>query len=145
MESNTMRGKMTDAQYRAIDKYKKANLVNVALQFNRKTEPELIEYVQTIPNKSQYFRGLLRKDMAEKDEHRYWLTISTNLDDEFGRTMQLSATSREEAIAEAKRLKQMFGDIVQKQDPDADWTLCRAVKDEYSMSGWADADEPINL
>ena len=54
---------MTEAQLRAQDKYKKKALVNVALQFNKFTEPELVEYVTSLPNKTAYIKGLLREQM----------------------------------------------------------------------------------
>lgn len=55
---------MTEAQLRAGKKYKTANIVNVALQFNKKTEPELTDYVRALPNKTAYIKGLIRADMA---------------------------------------------------------------------------------
>lgn len=65
MEQKNM-AKASAAQLRANDKYKKATLVNVALQFNKNTEPDLVEYVLSLPNKTAYIKGLIRKDMAER-------------------------------------------------------------------------------
>lgn len=53
---------------KAIDRYKKKYIVNVALQFNTRTEPELTEYVRSLPNKTAYIKGLIRADLERIKE-----------------------------------------------------------------------------
>ena len=55
--------KTPEKQLKRIDEYKKKYVVNVALQFNTKTEPLLTEYVRSLPNKTAYIKGLIRADM----------------------------------------------------------------------------------
>lgn len=55
--------KTSENQLKFITEYKKKYIVNVALQFNKKTEPELTEYVRSLPNKTAYIKGLIRADM----------------------------------------------------------------------------------
>lgn len=57
--------KTSENQLKFITEYKKKYIVNVALQFNKKTEPELTEYVRALPNKTAYIKGLIRADMAK--------------------------------------------------------------------------------
>ena len=46
-------------------RYDKENKIQVALRLNKKTEPELVEIYQSIPNKSQWFKDCLRRYAEE--------------------------------------------------------------------------------
>lgn len=50
-------------------RYDKSNRVKVNVGFNRKTEPELTEWIEEKENKSGYLKELAQKDMErEKNE-----------------------------------------------------------------------------
>lgn len=132
MEQNTM-GKATEARLRASDKYKKINIVNVALQFNKRTEPELTEYVRGLDNKTAYIKRLIRDDIGEKRGKDSW-TLHLNDEDEV-RTYPLNGESEVEAVAEAKRIISLFDG----------W-----MKGRIDRSGWCiikngDEDKPLFL
>ncbi len=42
------------------------NTMAVQIRINRNKEQELLEYMSTIENKSEYIKGLIRKDMEAK-------------------------------------------------------------------------------
>lgn len=50
--------------------YEKENLKQVRLRLSKKTEPELIEFIDTILNKQGYIKALIRADM-ESDAPLY--------------------------------------------------------------------------
>ena len=55
------------AKKQAYDnQYEKTNLRQIKLNINRKTEPELLEWIEKQENIQGYIKNLIRKDM-EKD------------------------------------------------------------------------------
>lgn len=57
--------KTTDAQYRAVQKYKKANIKRITLEFSP-LEAELWEHIQQQPKKQTYIKALIRADIGAK-------------------------------------------------------------------------------
>lgn len=55
----------TEAQKRASRKYAVANTVQKSLQFNRNTDADIIEYLETVGNMSGLIKELLRERMAK--------------------------------------------------------------------------------
>ena len=49
-----------------ISKWMSQNTMAVQIRINRNKEQELLEYMSTIENKSEYIKGLIRKDMEAK-------------------------------------------------------------------------------
>lgn len=47
----------------AQSRYEKKAIRKLILGFNRNTEPELLEYIESIPNKAGYIKRLIRQDM----------------------------------------------------------------------------------
>ena len=134
---------MTEAQLRAQDKYKKKALVNVALQFNKFTEPELVEYVTSLPNKTAYIKGLLREQMGVGATH-YVLCIN---DEDDIRHLQLSSVTAEDALIEAKRIVELFDGLLKGRVDKHDWHIIKGEVDETSPTGLIDDDDskPIYL
>lgn len=56
--------KTTDAQYRAAQKYKKANIKRITVEFSP-LEAELWEHIQQQPKKQTYIKELIRADMKK--------------------------------------------------------------------------------
>lgn len=54
--------KTSDAQYRAAQKYKKANIKRITVEFSP-LEAELLEHIQKQPKKQTYIKALIRADM----------------------------------------------------------------------------------
>ena len=134
---------MTEAQLRAQDKYKKKALVNVALQFNKFTEPELVEYVTSLPNKTAYIKGLLREQMGVGATH-YVLCIN---DEDDIRHLQLSSVTAEDALIEAKQIVELFDGLLKGRVDKHDWHIINGEVDETSPTGLIDDDDskPIYL
>lgn len=44
-----------------------AKVVQVLLRFNPEREPDLVEKLSTVPNKSGYIKGLMRDDLGRSD------------------------------------------------------------------------------
>lgn len=55
----------TEAKKRANRKYAAANTVQKSLQFNRNTDADIIEYLETVGNMSGLIKELLRERMAK--------------------------------------------------------------------------------
>lgn len=49
-------------------KYSKENLLKVMVAFNRRTEPELVEWMEEKENKAGYIKGLVRDDIERSKE-----------------------------------------------------------------------------
>lgn len=47
-------------------KYNRENKIKVSIFLNKKTEPELVEIYQSIPNKSAWFKACLRQYAKDK-------------------------------------------------------------------------------
>ena len=138
---------MTESMKRAQDKYLKNTTVSVCFRANKNTDSDVVAHLKTVDNTRAYLLKLIRKDIAERDEHRYFLHIDTTYGgNDMGRDIMLESRTETEAIAEAKRIKQTFADIVNDCSYDnVDWVVFRAIKDEYSMMGYADMSDPINI
>ncbi|MBQ9021042.1 MAG: hypothetical protein IJ113_03360 [Eggerthellaceae bacterium] len=50
----------------AQSRYEKKTIRRINLPFNRNTEPDLLAYIETIPNKTKYIKDLIREDMKRK-------------------------------------------------------------------------------
>ena len=110
---------MTEAQLRAHDKYKKKALVNVALQFNKFTEPELTEYVRSLPNKTAYIKGLIRAD-ADIGAKSWSLRIN---DEDEQREYKLHAHTAEDALSEAEQIIGLFSGWLKGRIDRAGWCI----------------------
>lgn len=58
---------LTDAQKRAMEKYRKANVKQLSVRFYP-ADADVWEWVQAQPNRQGYVRGLIRADMAKNME-----------------------------------------------------------------------------
>lgn len=52
--------------YPSKKKYDKENVFRVAVAFNRKTDPEMTEFIEGKENRPEYIRGLVRDDMRRE-------------------------------------------------------------------------------
>lgn len=50
-------------------KYEKENLRQIRLKINRKTEPELLEWIEKKDNIQGYIKNLIREDMKKEDKN----------------------------------------------------------------------------
>ena len=57
--------KNSEAKIRANDRYNKTHTKNVAVRFNINTDADIIAHLETVENKSEYFKRLIREDMAK--------------------------------------------------------------------------------
>lgn len=54
--------------YAAQSKYKKENTKQIALQLNTKTDVDILQKLQKVPNKQGYIKSLIRKDIAAEQD-----------------------------------------------------------------------------
>ena len=54
---------------RAIRTYKK-NIKKISFELNRRTDGDLLEFLETIENKNGYLKKLVREDMARQSENK---------------------------------------------------------------------------
>lgn len=69
--------------YPSEQKYRKKNLLTTTLTLNRNTEADLVEKIESVPNKSRYLKELIRHDISRSnhpsdaemtpEEKRDWL------------------------------------------------------------------------
>ncbi|MBM6968689.1 hypothetical protein [Pseudoramibacter alactolyticus] len=57
--------KTSDAQLRAAAKYAKKKIRKMTFSFNRETDADILEKLESIDNKQGYIKGLIRKDIQE--------------------------------------------------------------------------------
>ena len=57
---------MANTEYLA--QYEKENIRQIRLKINRKTEPEMLEWIEKQENIQGYIKQLIRKDMEEQKE-----------------------------------------------------------------------------
>lgn len=58
---------MTDKRQTPQDRYNAKNLRQFMVKINRSTEPELLEYLESVDNVQGYIKALIRADMARHD------------------------------------------------------------------------------
>ena len=133
---------ITDAAKRANDKYKKANVVSVLVQFNKRTETELTEYVRALPNKMGYIKNLIKADSGIGADR--WVLMVNDEDDV--RLYQLHAHTAQDAVEEAGKIISLFRGMLKGRIDTSDWLVVRGVVDDASPIGITDADDdPIYL
>ncbi len=54
--------------YPSVKKYRKKSILHVGIDFNRNTEPELVEKIESVENRSGYVKELIRRDIEKKKE-----------------------------------------------------------------------------
>lgn len=59
---------MSEARKRAQMKYNKEHTKQVTLRLNRRTEADIIDWLELIPNKQGYIKALIRLDMERRNE-----------------------------------------------------------------------------
>ena len=57
---------MANMEY--LNQYEKENIRQIRLKINRKTEPELLEWIERQENIQGYIKGLIRREMPQKAE-----------------------------------------------------------------------------
>lgn len=57
--------KASEAQLRAQAKYDKANTRDIKFKFNLKTDADILEKLDSVPNKQGYVKDLIRTDIAK--------------------------------------------------------------------------------
>lgn len=63
-----MEYKTTEAQRRAIAKYKNKMQRNITLSLNRKTDADMIVFLENKENMVGYIKSLVRKDMDKAEK-----------------------------------------------------------------------------
>lgn len=58
----------TDAQIKAQKKYDNENTRQVHLKLNKRTDSDVLERLDAVPNKQGYIKRLIREDLERKAE-----------------------------------------------------------------------------
>jgi hypothetical protein len=53
----------SEAQRRAQEKYDRANTVQIHLKLNTKTDADILDKLDSVPNKQGYIKDLIREDI----------------------------------------------------------------------------------
>lgn len=56
---------MTDAHNRAVKKYDAVNTKQIKLKLNKKTDADILEALESVPNKQGYIKSLIRQDIQK--------------------------------------------------------------------------------
>lgn len=62
MEKKT---KTSPAQIAASIRYNEKNVVQIKFNFNKKTDADILDHLDRVPNKQGYVKSLIRKDMEK--------------------------------------------------------------------------------
>ena len=57
---------VTEAQKRAVKKYRQKHIKSVTLQLNENTDADIIRHLDLAPNKQGYIKDLIRKDIESR-------------------------------------------------------------------------------
>ena len=57
---------LSAAQRKATKKYQLKNTKSICLSLSKKYDMDIIEYLETLPNKNSYLKELIRKDILKK-------------------------------------------------------------------------------
>lgn len=49
--------------YPSAERYRRKAILHVGVNFNRNTEPDLVEKIESVENRSAYIKGLIRDDL----------------------------------------------------------------------------------
>lgn len=61
--------KTKESTLKAIRKYKQAKVRRIPFDFNIEKEKDVLDKLDSTPNKKQYIVGLIREDMNENDDN----------------------------------------------------------------------------
>lgn len=50
---------------RAQERYDRKNTVQVKMKLNKKTDKDILEKLESVPNKQGYIKSLIRKDISK--------------------------------------------------------------------------------
>lgn len=56
--------------YPSVRKYRKKNVLHVGIDFNRNTEPKLVDKIESVENRSGYVKDLIRRDIEKPKEEK---------------------------------------------------------------------------
>lgn len=54
----------SEAQLKAIEKYDSQNTLRMSFKFNKNTDADVIQKLNTVPSKQGYIKDLIRKDIV---------------------------------------------------------------------------------
>ena len=53
--------------YAAVKKYQASNIQQMTLKFNKNTDQDILEKLNTVPSKQGYVKKLIRKDISKSE------------------------------------------------------------------------------
>lgn len=56
-----------DKKYRYIKEYNQKNIVQINLKFNKNTDSDIINYLESLDNKQAFFKEIIKKELTKKD------------------------------------------------------------------------------
>ncbi len=54
----------------SVKRYHEKAILHVGINFNRNTEPELVEKMESVGNRSKYIKDLMRADIEKEKKHQ---------------------------------------------------------------------------
>lgn len=67
-EEKTKKGGYTMARKDSMMKYQKERMVQFNLRFSKEYDADILEKLNSVPNKRQYIIGLIREDIAREQQ-----------------------------------------------------------------------------
>ena len=62
---------MSSNRYAAQERYHAKTRYRVAINLNKKTDPDIIEHLEKLDNVQGYIKALIRADMKSKEEEKH--------------------------------------------------------------------------
>lgn len=56
-----------DKKYKYIKEYNQKNIVQINLKFNKNTDLDIINYLESLDNKQAFFKEIIKKELTKKD------------------------------------------------------------------------------
>lgn len=54
-------------KYKYIEEYNRNNIVQINLKFNKNTDSDIINFLDTLDNKQKFFKEIIKNELTKKD------------------------------------------------------------------------------
>ena len=57
-----------DKKYKYIKEYNQKNIIQINLKFNKNTDSDIINFLDTLENKQDFFKEIIKKELTERNK-----------------------------------------------------------------------------
>ena len=113
----------TEARKRANEKWNAANTKVLSFKMMCQSDADVIAHVEKQPHKAEYFRRLIREDIAREEknmEQKYWYAVQRSAEDDWG----YGSHDRAEAMQMLRKEREDYPDALIAVIEEGDNPVC---------------------